>query len=265
MSKISQNIVDQIKEDKITPKPRWQFVLRNTLLIAAVVMAIVVGGLVMSLVFLKVGDLDWEFVSINGERGLPRFFEVLPLLWMLTLVLVLLLAVWSFEKTESAYKIRPVWVVLGSVVASFVLAGVLYAVRGPEMMDEALRATLPAYDRMENERAGRFHLPGLGVLPGEVIAVLDERSFQMEDIREKMWTVEIMPKSPAQRVFKDLRAGQMIMVIGEVQVPDQFLASDIRAKRGMMIRVKTNLIKRLDQAAGEVILPPPFAVFPLEE
>lgn len=244
MSKLSKNIVDQIKGGKIKLKPKWQFVLRNTLLIAAVVIAIVIGGLVMSLVFLKVGDLDWELMSIYGERGLPPFFEVLPMLWLLMLVLVLLLAVWSFEKTDSAYKIRPVWVVLGSILVSMLLAGVLYAVRGPELMEEVLRSTVPAYDQMERERVGRFHLPALGVLPGRVMELDLDRGLQMQDLKENIWMVKVLPESPAQRAMRNLRVGQMIMVIGEAKSKDQFLANDIRAKRGMMLKLRNTVLQR---------------------
>lgn len=240
MSEISKNIVEQIKEGGIKPKPRWQFVLKNALLMTAVVAAIVLGGLVMSLVFMKVADLDWELVSVNGERGLPRIFEVLPLLWMLMLVLVLLLAVWSFEKTDSAYRVRPVWVVLGSVGMSLLLAGLLFLVRGPNLMEDFLRAHVPVYDQMERDRFARFHLPMMGILPGQVVSFGGDCNcdLTLEDVRDNVWDVNVVPGSQAQRALGRLKVGQAILMIGEGQTEGQFMAKEIRPKQALMIRVK---------------------------
>jgi hypothetical protein len=169
MSKISENIVGQIRESGIRPKARWRFVVANLLLLLALIATVVVGGLVMSLVFLKIGDLDWEYLSWGGERGLPRILESLPLIWLLLLVLMLLLSVWVFEKTEAGYRFRPVWLVLGSIAVSTIFGAVAYALHGPEMVDAFLRNALPAYHQMEQERLRQFHLPALGVLPGRVV------------------------------------------------------------------------------------------------
>lgn len=233
MSKISDNIVGQIRESGIRPKPRWRFVLANLTLMSLVLAAVVVGGLVMSLVFLKIGDLDLELLSWGGERGLPMALEVLPLLWLFLLALLLLLAVWVFEKTEVGYRFRPIWLVAGSVLVSAVLGGLVYALHGPEMVDTFLRNALPSYHQMEEQRLRKFHLPELGVLPGRVVELRDGGVFGLEDMRRELWIVTVQSRSQAEKKFPQLRLEQPVLLMGEVLSGGQFSAVEIRMKRAL--------------------------------
>lgn len=254
MSKHTKDILDKIKESGIKPKPRWQFVFINFLLMVAVITAVVMGGLVMSLIFFKLFNLDWEFVSIAGERGLPPVFEVLPLIWIVLLLLVLVLSVWAFEKTEGGYKYSPVWVVIGSVFVSMLLAAAFYVVNGAETADNILRSTIPAYERWEARREQMFHLPEMGGLPGQVLDVESEFAFQLRDLKNNTWTVKVVPSSPAQRKIGELRVGQMIFAVGEQKEAEVFEAKDLRFKQGMAPKLRDTVILDIRKKAGANVL-----------
>ncbi len=264
MSKTTKDILGKIKKDGVTPKPKWQFVLINFLLIVAVITAVVIGGLAMSLIFLKIFNLDWEFVSIAGERGLPPVFQVLPLLWIVLLLVVLLLSVWAFEKTEGGYKYSPVWVVVGSIFVSMILAGAFYAANGAEMADDILRATIPAYEKWEDRREGMFHLPEQGGLPGKVLKIESEKMFQLMDLQNHEWEVHVLPQSPAQKKIRELKQGQMIFVVGEKKGEDVFEAKDIRSKRGVPPKLRDGIKRRmLEDGGANFMMQPPRPPKPL--
>jgi len=253
MNDTSKNILEQIKKEGIKPRPRWRYILAHVLLLAALVMATLVGGLIMAVVFLKLGNLDWEFVSILGEHGLPKIFDVLPLLWIACLLLVLLLAVMIFERTEEGYKYSPVWVVVGAVVISMLLGGIIYAADWASRFEEAMRSGLPFYEQMESEREGRFNLPEMGILPGRVVTVTSRSLMEMEDLHDHDWQIQVQPMAINRVDLTGLRPGQLVFAIGEKQTDDLFMAKDVRAKRGVTIRVMTRTMGR----AGAVNPPPP--------
>ncbi len=257
MNDTSKHILEQIKEGGIKPRPRWQFVLSRVLLIVALVAAIVVGGLVMSLVLLKLGNLDWEYVSFFGERGLPPVFDVLPLIWIALLILVVLLAVFVFEKTDGGYKYSPGWIVLGTIVLSLSLAGLIYLSSGAERFEEAMRDRLPFYEEMEKRREARFHLPEMGILPGRVLSIRSRTEMSLEDLQNREWQVILVPNAVERFDLMRLKPGQMVFAIGEKQTENIFEAVEIRLKRGMMIRLKTGLKEKPGKAVPPD-LPPLF-------
>jgi hypothetical protein len=233
MDKISKHILEQIKEEKIKPLPRWHFLMVKILLIAALIFSIVVGGVVMSMVFLKLGDLDWRFISLAGEKGLPKIFDVLPVLWMILLIMLVWLSILVFERTETGYKYSPVWVVLGSVLFSTVLAGCFYFTSGAEKIEEAMRGGIPFYEMLEREKEARFNLPERGILPGRVLVIISPKELTMEDMRNQEWQVRLLPEAVMRVDISKLNPGQMIMVTGRKMEDGQFVADDLRPKRGM--------------------------------
>lgn len=235
MSDISKHVLEQIKDEGIKPRPRWQFVLMTVLLGIALVVAIIIGGLVTGLIYLKLFNVQWDYVSFAGEHGLPNILEVLPVIWIALLMLVLLLSVWAFERTENGYKYKPVWLVLAAIVLSAALGGVLFATKGAELFDELLMDNLPPYQEMEQRLEVRFHLPEMGILPGHVVEVESLTSMQLEDLREHVWEIQLVrPSFLPPKDFTGLQEGSMVFVIGEKTDEDNFVAYDVR-KRGILL------------------------------
>jgi len=235
MSDISKHVMNQIKDEGIKPRPRWQFILMSVLLVLCFVGAIVTGGIVMGLIMLKLFSTQWDFVSFAGEKGLPNILDVLPLIWMALLVFVLLISVWAFEHTEHGYKYKPALIMIGAILLSTALGAVLYFTQGADLVDELLQATLPPYQAMEEMMEAKFDLPERGILPGHVVVVESATAMQLEDFRDHLWHVELDQTSlvPLKHDFADLDEGMTVFVIGEKQDEDNFIAQTIR-KKGLL-------------------------------
>lgn len=248
MSKVSKNIMEQIKDGSIKPRPRWQFVLMNIFMIIALITTIIAGGLVMSLVFLKLFNLDWDFISITGEHGAP-VLRVLPLIWFLLMVILMLLAVWVFERTENGYKYHPLWLVFGSIFLSVLLGAVIYTSQASDFLDASLRGVLPPYAAMELERERLFEAPEKGFLPGRVIEVSLPTGMQLQDSHQNTWTIIFQNNLQNKPSIQNLKEGQSVMVIGIKTEDGRFLAKEIKTKRafgegGVMKKVILNRMDR---------------------
>jgi len=250
MSKISQNVLDKIKEGDLKPKPRWVFVFWNVMLIVSFVLAILVGALVTGLVILKFSHLEWGFIRVIGDGVLPGFWEVLPIMWLGLLLLVVLMASQVFEMMEGNYKYSH-WIVLGgAVVSSLVLGGVVYASRLADVLENSLRVNLNVYEEMEAMTERRWNLPEKGLLPGKVVEIR-AGDFELEDLRDNDWVVtanlEMIRRA-------HLQPNQMIMVIGEKTSDGEFLATDIKEKRAMG---GTRMLKKIVIQKKKIVSPVP--------
>lgn len=231
MSKISENIVDQIKKEKVTPRPRWVFVTSNIVLITMLIVTVVMGGVAMSLIYLKLFSLEWGFVTFGGDRGLPQIFEVMPLLWILLLVILLIAAVWAFEKTEGGYRYQPTMVVVGAIFMSMLLGAFIYTSRGAELFETLLRNNLPPYEAMEMAKERKFLNPEQGILVGEFSERLSDQQISVEDISENEWTVVLTTPLANDRGVQRLEEGQPILIIGKKTADQTFEAREIKFKR----------------------------------
>lgn len=231
MSKISENIVDQIKKEKVTPRPRWVFVVSNIVLITMLIVTVVMGGIAMSLIYLKLFNLEWGFVTFGGDRGLPRVFEVMPLLWILLLIVLLGASVWTFEKTETGYRYQPTMVVVGAIFMSMLLGAFIYTTRGAEIFETVLRNNLPPYEAMEMAKERKFLNPEQGILVGEFMEKITDQQITVEDISEHQWTVLLTANMANDRGVQRLERGQPILVIGKKTADQTFEAREIKFKR----------------------------------
>jgi hypothetical protein len=257
MSKLSEHVLEQIKDKGIKPKPRWYFVLMNIFLIASLVFAILVGGMVMGLIFLKLSHLEWGYVRFIGDDVFPRLWEVLPLIWVIMLLLVLLMASRVFEMIEGSYKYSHLVVLGASILLSTILGGVVYASRLSDLVELSLRSHLDFYEQMESMAEQKFELPDKGLLPGRVIEIRNG-GFTLEDLRDDDWDVTA-PENLIQMVH--LENGQMVMVIGEKTDDDAFIARDLKVKRafGGMRMMKPKTLLRMQLNNGQL---PPTGMMP---
>lgn len=243
MSDISKNILEQIKEEGIKPRPRWQFILISLILIVVLTATVVIGGVAMSLIFLKLFNLEWDLVTVMGEGGRPAILGVLPLIWIVLLVLVLGLAVGVFEKTETGYKYHPILVVMGAILISVLLGAVLYGARGADLFDRVLQENIGAYNELEKRQALQFHLPEVGVLPGRVLEIVSPSIMQLEDLREHVWTVNLPPDLLEKKKFNHIPLNSMVVVRGEKLDDDSFEADDFHLKNDLPMRLKRKFKK----------------------
>ncbi len=231
MSKISENIVDQIKKEKVTPRPRWVFVVSNIVLITMLIVTVIMGGIAMSLIYLKLFNLEWGFVTFDGDRGLPKIFEVMPLLWILLLIVLLGASVWTFEKTEAGYRYQPTMLVVGAIFMSMLLGAFIYTTRGAEIFETVLRNILPPYEAMEMAKERKFLNPEQGILVGEFVEKIDDGQITIQDISENEWTVMLTEELSNNRGVQKLEQGQPMLILGKKTADQTFEAKEIKFKR----------------------------------
>jgi len=89
---ISQKVLEAIKNQKIVPKPKWTFLLKENLMWAFGIASLIVGGLAFAVIIHMVRNNDWDvYQDISG--GLLQFILLtLPYFWIVFLALFIFIA-----------------------------------------------------------------------------------------------------------------------------------------------------------------------------
>ena len=82
---LSKNVLKKIKEDKIEPKPKWIFSLRDLAFWAIFAISLVLGSISTSLIIFILRSNDWDLYKRLGH-GLFKFVLItLPYFWLIFL------------------------------------------------------------------------------------------------------------------------------------------------------------------------------------
>ena len=100
----SKNILDKIKENKITPKPKWQFRLEQVGIWALAVLSLIIGAKAFAVIIFRLVNNDWEIREHLGRSLLNHALLTLPYLWIIVMVLFILLAYYNARHTKKGYR-----------------------------------------------------------------------------------------------------------------------------------------------------------------
>ena len=81
----NQNILEKIKAEKISPKPKWQFLLKNSLIWTLGAFSLILGAISTSLVFYMMTGEDSGIG--RGPNVLEALFFVIPFFWIICLTI----------------------------------------------------------------------------------------------------------------------------------------------------------------------------------
>jgi len=186
---ISDKIIDKIRVEKITPKPRWQFLLKNYIFWTAFGLSIAIGSLSFAVIFHTTLENDWDVYRYLDKNIVTFIFISLPYFWIIFLTIVLAADYYEYKHTKLGYRYRGYLIVLGSITISFVLgAGSFYLGMG-KILDETFARKVPYYHGIIQHKKEVWNHPEQGLLAGKVKKIIDEKDFNIEDFQGGIWEI----------------------------------------------------------------------------
>ena len=213
MNKLSELILNKIKNENIIPRPRWHFVALHVLLFVALIISIALGAIAFGLIFRSFGDVDWEIVGRAGRGPVRGFFLLLPYLWFAFLGVVLFLGGKIFSKTKTGYRYKLMLMVLLSVIISLILGAIFYFAGGAHSFENELANRVRPYAQWMEKREKAFVAPDEGVLVGMVTDIKKDEQLMIVDFNGTKWAVDIS-KAVHKNDFKP-EVGRSVGAIGE--------------------------------------------------
>jgi hypothetical protein len=187
--KISQLVLEKLKEKNIKPKARWGFLLKNYSIWALGVICLVVGSLSFAVVFYMFRYNDWEIYQNVNDSLLEFLLITMPYFWILLIGLFIAIVNYNIKHTKHGYKYNIKIILLVTIVSSVVLGGILFKAGVGRAIDNIMLEKAPFYKHVINHRMGMWSNPEKGMLMGEIVGVLDN-GFSLIESNGKIWVVD---------------------------------------------------------------------------
>lgn len=232
-----QKLVAKIKENNIAPKPRWHFLLKNYVIWAVGLLALLIGAAAVSVMIYLFKYNGWE-IREGIHKSLWEFFLLtLPYFWIIFLGLFVFILYYNFKHTKHGYR-YPVWfMIMASILSSIILGSFFFLAGLGEKIDNVLGERAPLYNTVINRHLDFWFNPAEGRLIGIVTERDDDQGFTIIDPRGDSWQVTVQPDIRS----VDLRVDQPVDLIGRILDSNQFEAEIIRPLlpgRGFLSRPK---------------------------
>jgi len=227
MEEFSKNTLQQIKKENIKPIPKWQFLLKDSLVWGLFVLNLIFGsiGFAISLYLLSNNDVlsDSSLVTNVWEW----LILAIPLAWILLTTLFVFIAYYNFKHTSGGYRFTVVKIFLMNIVVSIVLGIVINGLGLSQKLNTIFSDNIPFYNHTMDLRSEVWMRAESGYLAGTIVDIdSDTKILKIEDLNGKTWDIPYQDATVKGRVVLEL--GEEIKIVGKMVSDKVFEASEIR-------------------------------------
>jgi hypothetical protein len=229
MESISEKVIDKIARDKISPKPKWHFLLKNYVLWSGFVFSIGIGSLAVGIIFHLANESDWDVYRYLGKGYGESIIETVPYLWIGFVFIFLGIAYYNYRHTVSGYRYCAYYIVFSSLVISFVFGYACYALGLGRSMDEMLSSKVNCYCGSAVRQKQLWSQPDKGLLSGRIVEIRIDDNFDLEDFEGQVWQIR---KENDEIIYRNviMQTNEQVKIIGRRKEaePRVFIAKEVR-------------------------------------
>ncbi|MFA4930379.1 MAG: hypothetical protein WC570_00730 [Patescibacteria group bacterium] len=233
--KISDKVIDKIKQENVKPIPRWHFWLQHGFLWVLLVILLLLGAISLGITFFELTDVEWGLRPMLGIGLGHWLFSFFPYFWSAILIVVAVLAYYNFLNTPKGYRYPKYQVILFGLILIILTAGAFHYAGLAKKARNFLHDRAPIFQNFMPNKDQLYYLPDQGLLAGKIIDINDE-SLTLKTIDPHDWKVDIgEAKIPP---GKKLENGQKIKILGKKTGEFEFKAEEFRPwQAGDMLRL----------------------------
>ena len=219
----AEHLLEKIKKENISPKPRWHFLLKNYVVWVFGALALVFGSAAISVIIYLLRYNNWE-MGLRLDGGFLSFFLMtLPYLWLIFLGLFIFVFSYNIKHSSKGYRYPLSFIIIFAILISIILGELFFLLGLGRKIDDVLGQKAPLYARMFNPQLDFWLNPEEGRLAG--LATLNEGDLTIIDPAGKVWEI-IIPAEISNNLepFND----QPLHLIGEATAENTFEAKLIK-------------------------------------
>jgi hypothetical protein len=218
-------LLEKMKEEKIAPKPRWQFLLKKYVVFGAGLITLIIGGLATSVIiyFFQDNSLN-AYQKIDGS-WLKIVFFTLPYFWLIFLAFFIFIFYYNLKHTGKGYKYSVAVVSVVSVFASLLFGAIFFQLGAGRLIDDVLGEKTPLYSQVINQQIAFWNAPEEGRLTGLVVSQISESEFILLDMDRQAWQIV----TDADHYFLPgiIEIDKPIRIVGEILSDNVFQAREV--------------------------------------
>lgn len=227
MAKFSTKIIKKIKEEKVIPVPKWQFLLKDSFIWTLFVLSILFGSLGISIVIYLVHNSE-ILTDLSWIRSFSDIFIFgIPLLWFLIVLFFVFTIFYHLKNTEGAFRYGILRIFVVSLLLSLFLGFILFKQGVSYALSNMFEKKIPQYTKLMDSRYSVWMRPEEGFLAGDVNSIdTINKEISLSDLDGKDWDVNYSEARVRGRVT--LQEGERVKILGSVSEGSTFNAIDIR-------------------------------------
>lgn len=222
-SKLSQSILGKISTQKIKPRPKWHFVLKNTSFWLIFIGSILLGALGFGLILTVSSAVGIEEILNLPRSPIDFLIRTIPIIWIIIFLFFLCGALWGFHHTKKGYKISFRNLLVGNILISAILGIGLHSTQIAERIEIRIARSVTFYEGAEDRKKRLWHNPSEGRLTGLII----------ETNSRNYWTIKTpdgikgVSLENIRKIHPSLEKGKLIRVIGTIKNENIFEAEKL--------------------------------------
>jgi hypothetical protein len=223
-----KKLVEKMKEEKMAPKPRWHFLLKDYVIWAAGTVALLIGAAAVSVLLYLLKYNGWELSAGTNKNFWEFLLMTLPYFWIIFLGIFIFILYYNLQHTKKGYR-YPVWVIIVfAILASIILGSAFYLLGVGQKIDNILGKKAPLYERIINPQMLFWLNPEEGRLTGIIASEVKDGNFYLVDPSGQAWEILGRDSEDDARSANFLRAGEPVIIVGRVSGKNIFKAEMIR-------------------------------------
>lgn len=216
---ISNKVFEKISDEKVCPKPRWEFVAKNTGIWVFGGVTVVLGSFAVAATLFVFKNIRFELYSATHENFITFTIEFLPYLWVVLLVLFISATHYSIRHTDQGYKYNLTMIIVSSVSLSLIFGSLLYLTGFGQIIDRDFGRHIPLHKTIESHNQKIWNNPERGLLSGRII-ISTSSEIILKDSNDKDWIL-ITSDLPG-RGMEVLEKYEKVRVIGKDEENQMF-------------------------------------------
>jgi len=220
-----EELLHKIKDEKIQPKPRWKFLLKNYFIWSLGIFSLLLGTIAMSLIFFMLRYNDADIYGRAGGQLWEKLLLIIPFFGIVCLIFFIFIVLYYFKHTKKGYRYSS-FIILSAVISFSVILGVFFYIVGMgEITDNVLGRNVPFYDKIINPRVDFWSQPESGRLMGLIKSQAGLDEYILIDRNKKEWKV-LLPEIGSNS-DDELELNRSARFLGKVQSENEFSATEI--------------------------------------
>ena len=187
---IADKVIGLIEQEQVTPRPRWQFVLKEKALWCAAVLALVLAAAASGVAVFAFANSGFELYRVTHTGFLPFLLDALPLLWMAVFIAAIFIAYENVRHTGRGYRYSFVLLIVGGTVIALAGGAAVYVSGFGSEVEQRFGSRIPLHRPTIEQQKQLWNQPERGLLAGEIIEVSKDFSLvTIKSFNGEVWRV----------------------------------------------------------------------------
>ncbi len=165
---IETKILEQIQNQSIKPKSKWEFSLINISFWVMGILTVLLGAMTFSASSYFVKNIRWDLYKATHPNFLTFLLEFTPYLWIGLFIFFIIFTYYFFNKTSRGYK-YDLKLVAGIIFGLSIILGQVASGLGlGQLIDDKIGSKIPFHRGIRIHNYQIWNNPEQGLLMGEI-------------------------------------------------------------------------------------------------